>query len=67
MIKGSLPQTQMRTENTGKWRNHNSQVRKMKLPDLSPLKVVPGEQSAHMFGVFGMPATGETRANEGRG
>lgn len=36
----------------------------MKLLDLSPLKAVPGEPLAHMFGVFGMPATGETRAKE---
>lgn len=36
----------------------------MQLPHLSPLKAVPGEPPAHMFGVFGMPATGETRAKE---
>lgn len=54
----------MSKENTGKWRNHNNQVRKMKFPDRSPLKAVPGEPSAHMFGVFGIPVTGETRAKE---
>lgn len=36
----------------------------MKLHDLPPLEAVPAEPSAHMFGVFGVPATGETRAKE---
>lgn len=39
----------MSTENTGKWRNHNNQVRKMELPDLPPLEAVPGEPSAHVW------------------